>query len=126
MAQLLTKRLLTEARVATRSMPDKTVAAIFRALLLSSDEAILVTDLEHRSLAVNQKFGELFRVTPDETVAMEPEELRKRVYPRLADPNEWVKQLDAIYATPDAVHEDELELIGDPPICLARTTGPIL
>ncbi len=125
MAQLLTKRILSEARVATRPMPDKTVAAILRSLLMFTDEAILVTDLDHRSLAVNEKFGELFRVSPSEAVGMEPEELRKRVYPRLRDPDEWVRQLEEIYARAERVHEDEMELVGDPPIYLARTTGPI-
>lgn len=126
MPQLLTKKLLSEARVATRSMPDKTVAAILRSLLLFSDEGILVTDLEHRSLAANEKFGELFKVTPAEVVAMEPEAVRKRVYPRLQDPGAWKQQLDEIYAQPELVREDELELLGEPTICLSRTTGPIV
>lgn len=126
MPQLLTKKLLSEARVATRSMPDKTVAAILRSLLLFSDEGILVTDLDHRSLAANEKFGELFKVTPAEVVAMEPEALRKRVYPRLQDPEAWKQQLDEIYARPELVREDELDLLGEPTICLSRTTGPIV
>ena len=125
MPQLLPKRLLSEARVATRPMPDQTVAPILRALLQFTDEGILVTDLDHRSLAVNEKFGELFQVTPDEAVRMEPEELRRRVYPRLADPKGWVRQLEEIYARAEIIHEDEMELIGEPTICLARTTGPI-
>jgi signal transduction histidine kinase len=125
MPQLLSKRILSEARVATRPMPDKTVAAILRSLLLFTEEGILVTDLEHKSLAVNEKFGELFRVTPHDAVGMDPEELRKRVYPRLQNPKEWVDQLDQIYAKHDLVHEDELELLGEPPIYLARITGPI-
>src|SRR4051812_45357618 len=112
MPQLLSKRILSEARVATRPMPDKTVAAILRSLLLFTEEGILVTDLEHKSLAVNEKFGELFRVTPHDAVGMDPEELRKRVYPRLQNPKEWVDQLDQIYAKPDLIHEDELELLG--------------
>ena len=126
MPRLLTKKLLSEAHVATRPTSERTVAAILRSVLLASDEGILVTDLEHRSLAVNQRFGELFRVTPEEAVLMEPEELRKRVYPRLQDPTEWRRQLDEIYAAPERVHEDELELLGDPPICLLRWTGPSL
>ena len=107
-------------------MPDRTVAAILRSVLLASNEGILVTDLDHRSLAVNQRFGELFHVTPEEAVSMEPEELRKRVYPRLQDPQAWRRQLDDIYAAPERIHEDELELLGDPPIWLMRWTGPIL
>src|SRR5678815_1198333 len=125
MPQLLTKKLLSEARVATRQMPDKTVAAILRSLLLFSDEGILVTDLDHRSLVANEKFGELFKVTPAQAVSMEPEDLRKCVYPRLADPKGWVSRLDEIYAQPDQVVTDELELQGEPPIWLSRTTGPI-
>ncbi len=126
MPRLLTKKLLSEAHVATRPMPDRTVAAILRSVLLASNEGILVTDLDHRSLAVNQRFGELFHVIPEEAVSMEPEELRKRVYPRLRDPSAWRSQLDEIYSDPQRTHEDELEILGDPPIWLMRWTGPIL
>ena len=126
MPPLLSKRILSEAKVATRAMPDKSAAAILHALLQFTDEAILVTDLEHRSLAVNARFGELFHVTPEQAVSMEPEELRQVVYPRLADPKAWVRQLEEIYEKAERVYEDEMELLGEPPICLARTTGPIL
>src|SRR5579885_2772510 len=124
MPKLLTKKLLSEAKVATRAMPDGLVSAIFRSVLLFSDEAILVTDLNHRSLAVNQKFGELFRVTPEQAVNMEPEDLRRKVYPRLQDPAAWVRQLEEISQKSEQIHQDEMELLGDPPICLQRTTGP--
>ena len=79
MPRLLTKKLLSEARVATRAAPERTVAAILRSVLLSSGDGSLVTDLEHRSLAVNARFGELFAVSPDAAVLMEPEELRKQI-----------------------------------------------
>lgn len=126
MPRLLSKKLLTEARVATRPMPDSTVTAILRSLLLASGDAILVTDLDHRSLACNQKFGELFRVSAEEVVSMEPEALRKKVYPRLQNPDEWRRQLDLIYADPHGTFEDELELLGEPTLCMRRTAGPIL
>jgi signal transduction histidine kinase len=44
----------------------------------------------------------------------------------LTDPEEWKRQLDEIYAHPERVHVDEMELNGEPPIWLSRTTGPIL
>lgn len=125
MPRPLSKRLLSEVKVATRAMPDSMVNAILRSLLVSSGDAILVTDLNHRSLACNQKFAELFQVSAEEAVNMEPEELRKRVYPRLQDPKSWKAQLDQVYGDPDAMFEDELELQGDNPVHLSRTTGPV-
>jgi len=125
MPPLLSKKLLSEAKVASRPMPDGIASSILRGLLLATDEGVLVTDLDHRSLAANQKFGELFRITPEQVVSMDPEALRRKVYPRLQDPDAWKRQLDEIYALPDRIHEDEMELIGEPPVFLLRTTGPI-
>ena len=85
-----------------------------RVLLASgahNDSPILVTDLEHRSLACNERFGEYFRVDPQKVVKMGVDELRSVVIPRLRDPEGWLQQLDEIYAEPELTYQDEMELL---------------
>lgn len=125
MNRWIAKQLLSDAHVAIRPLEDLVPDAILRTLLLNSDDAILVTGLDHKSLACNERFGVIFEVDPQRVVAMEIEELRSVVYPRLRDPDLWVRQLEEIYAEPELTFQDELELIGDHPLVLQRTTGPV-
>lgn len=126
MRKRLPERILSEADVAIRPNADGMATSLLRALLISSGDAILITDLEHRSLACNGIFAEFFRVPADEAVSMGVEELRAYVYPRLRDPQAWRDGLDQMYAAPMEAHEDELELVGDRPLWLRRTTGPVV
>lgn len=121
----IAKRLLSDAHVAVRGAYDSITDAILRTLLLNTDDAILVTGLDHTSLACNERFGEYFEVDPQAVVGMGVEELRSVVYPRLQDPGRWVRQLDEIYAEPELTYQDEMELIGEHPLILHRTTGPV-
>lgn len=111
--------------VAVLPSADVMSQAVVRALILSSDDAILVTDLHHKSIACNSRFGEYFLVNPDDAVRMGVEELRAVVLPRLHDPEAWRAQLAQIYDRPDETHEDELELLPPRPMILRRRTGPV-
>ncbi|HRF58714.1 MAG TPA: ATP-binding protein [Fimbriimonadaceae bacterium] len=115
-----------QAKIATRDMLPEETHAILRAMLHASDEGVLLTDLDHVALACNRKFGELFGLDADEVVHSEPEEVRRRVYPRLSDPDGWRTQLEFIYAHPSGTFEDELTLIGPPDVWLRRRSGPVL
>lgn len=100
--------------------------ALLRSMLAMTDFGILVTDLQHRPLGVNGRFGELFRVDSERVPTMGVEELRGYVYPRLRDPEAWRRQLEATYADEEAILEDELELIDDGrSTYLRRHTGPL-
>ena len=117
---------LEDAAIASSLTGEVEIRALLRSMLSISDHAILVTDLEHRPIACNRRFGELFRVEASRVPHMDVEELREYVYPRLRNPNEWREQLDTIYATPERTHSDELELIdGDASLQMLRVTGPM-
>ncbi len=122
----IAKQLLSDANVAVRALDDPTSDAILRALLLNTDDAVLVTDLDHHSLACNDRFARIFNVAAQTVVKMEVEDLRAVVTPRLKDPDAWVRQLDEIYAEPELTFQDEMELFGEHPMVLLRTTGPVL
>lgn len=111
--------------VAIRPMVGTETVSILRAILSASDYGVLLTDLEHRSLACNRRFGELFGLNIHEVVSSDPEIVRKNVYPRLQDPHRWRAQLEEIYANPRLEFEDELTLLGDVPVVMRRYTGPV-
>ncbi len=125
MNQWIAKQLLSDTLVAVRSLDEPIYEAILRALLQNTDDAVLVTDLEHRSLACNDRFARFFNVDAQAVVQMEVEDLRQVVIPRLTNPERWLQQLDEIYAEPQMTYQDELELVGDYPMVLHRTTGPV-
>jgi signal transduction histidine kinase len=113
------------ADVAVRPLLADETSSILRAILSSCDYGVLLTDLEHRSLACNRKFGELFDIEPDEVVTCSVSGLRKRVMPFIMDRKAWLQHLDIIYADPDASYEDELRLRNRPASVLKRFSGPV-
>lgn len=118
--------VLKGVRLSVKPMTERQLHAIFSTLLSMSSDGVLITDLNHHSLACNETFGRIFRVDPEHVTHMEPEELRSYVYPRLKDPEAWKQQLDSIYAHPELHHKDELVLTGDEgDVCLVRRTGPV-
>lgn len=118
------QRVLREAHVVAKSLAEEELVAIFRAMLTISDLGMLITDTEHRSLACNARFGEIFGLDTDRLPSMEVEELRGYVYPRLADREGWLSQLDEAYAKPECRLEDDLVLL-EPFQVLHRITGPV-
>jgi len=95
-----------------------------QAMLTVSEAGMLITDLEHRSLACNSRFGDLFGVDSRNVPQMGVEELRECVYPRLADRESWLSNLDEVYADPDRTYTDELVLV-QPFQVLRRKTAPV-
>jgi signal transduction histidine kinase len=120
-----TQKVLREAHVAARALSEDELTATLRAMLTITDLGMLITDLEHRSLACNSKFGEIFSVDSDRVPDMGVEELRGYVYPRLADREGWLSHLDELYADPKQRLEDEL-VLESPFQVLHRTTGPVM
>lgn len=111
--------------VAVRPVPDLGTESVLRAILQSIDDAVLLTDLEHRSLACNARFGEFFGVSPDEVVSMGVEELRARVAPYIVNSEEWRESLDQVYADPQLRYEDEIRLRRGGERVLRRVTCPV-
>lgn len=126
MRSAVSKQILDHANVARRAMLPGETDAILRSMLHAADEGVMLTDLDHRTLACNAKFGELFELDPQEVVTLEPEEVRRLVYPKLRDPQAWRQTLMEIYGEPMRVYEDDLELLTTPPLMIRRRTCPVL
>src|SRR5690349_20008458 len=114
-----------EADVAIRPMLSHETAAILRAIFNATDYGMLLTDLEHRSLACNRRFGEIFVIDPSEAVRCGVAELRKRVRPLIANLTEWERNLEELYADPLSTFEDDLALLKKPPVTVRRYSGPV-
>ncbi len=112
--------------VAVRSLPDLQTESLLRSILHSIDHGVLLTDLDHRSLACNRRFGEIFGVDPEEAVRMDVEELRARVAPRIVRADEWRENLGSVYAAPEARFEDEIVLRGESgDVVMRRVASPV-
>lgn len=112
--------------VAIRPLVSEDTAAILRAILAAGDYGVLLTDLEHRSLACNRQFGEIFGVDPTRVVEYGVEELREKVLPLIPDPDDWLARLDEIYADPLRTYEDDQVLLREPVVHIHRFSGPVL
>ncbi len=117
-------RVLDEAHIVTTPMSEGELEAMLKAMLSTTEAGYLLTDLEHKALACNERFAEFFGVEAKKVPSMGVEELRDHVYPRLGDPISWRSQLDLIYERPADRLRDLLILEG-PFLVLRRTTGPV-
>ena len=96
-----------------------------RSILQSIDDGVLLTDLDHVSLACNRRFGEIFGVDPDAALLMDVETLRARVEPLIADVPGWRESLRAVYAAPERRFEDEIVLLRGGETILKRVATPV-
>lgn len=99
-------------------------AAILNTILASTEYGVLLTDLDHQSIACNPRFGELFGVPFHQVVTRSPGEVREMVKHRIPELEGWTKNLDEIYADQEREQTDLLELIG-PRQLLHRVTRPV-
>lgn len=111
--------------IGKRSLSPDYLDAIMTSLFSMSEVGVMVTDLDHVTLAVNARFGEIFQVDPTKVPTMGVEELRECVYPRLKDPAKWRHQLDEIYSDPQSHYQDEIELVDEMITLLRRSTFPL-
>lgn len=111
--------------VAVRPVLAPRAGSILGSIFASIDNGMLLTDLEHRSLACNRRFGEIFRVEPSEVVQMGVEELRDRAAPLIVDSDGWRRSLEVIYADPENRTEDEIELVSEDGKRIRRVSVPV-
>ncbi len=111
--------------VAVRSLPDLPTESVLRSILQSIDDGVLLTDLAHRALACNRRFGEIFGLDPHEAVRCEVHELRDRVAPQIVDEEGWRHNLEEVYAQPERRFEDELVVRRGGDTVLRRVTTPV-
>lgn len=107
-------------------MEEQDELGLLRALLRASDYGVLLSDARRRDLLCNQRFSEWFGLSERETTHNPPEHVRDQVLPRVKDPETFARTLDAIYADPLMISEDEVELVLPRRRILRRYTAPVL
>ena len=100
-------------------------AAILATVLSSTHYGILLTDLVHRSIACNARFGELFGIDIRAVVENEVHAVRRMVAHRIPDIVAWENNLSGVYKDPNCEQHDLLEL-KNPQAFLRRSTLPVL
>ena len=110
---------------ALQPLPDGLTASVLRSILFSIEDGVLLTDLEHRSLACNRRFGEIFAIDPDEALQIGVEELRARVEPLIVDAPRWRRTLAEVYGDPTRRFEDEITLSRHGEMVLRRISTPV-
>ncbi len=99
---------------------------LLRALLRASDYGVLLSDSDRRDRVGNKRFCEMFGMDSLDTLLSQPDYVRRQLVSRLKDPDGFVRTLDAIYADPKRIVEDEVELTTPRPRLLRRYTAPVL
>lgn len=95
------------------------------AILQATELGMLVTDLDHRIVACNARFGEIFCVDMRESIRLAPHELRRRVLPLIVRSDDWLKNLDEVYEKPDLKYSDQIQLRSAEHREVQRYTGPV-
>jgi len=106
-------------------MTESEELLLLRALLRASDFGVLLSDSQRRDLVCNRRFCVMFGLSEQSALTLPTAEVRAHVLPRLKDPAEFVRTLDAVYANPRLTREDEVELIAPRPRQLLRYTAPV-
>jgi signal transduction histidine kinase len=110
---------------AVRSIDSGFADSFLKSILDSVDFGILLTDLDHRALACNLRFGHLWGVDIESVVKCDAESVRRMVGHRIKDQDSWLENLENIYAKSDATQLDVIRLT-TPERVLSRFTGPVL
>lgn len=118
------QRTQTGPRFVVRDSLAGHESQILTAVLTSVDLGVMLTDLEHQTLALNHQFGVLFGVGPEAIVNLDVESVRNSVRGRIADYEQWTAKLERVYSDPMGTFEDVL-ILKDPPASLARSTFPV-
>lgn len=93
------------------------------AALAATDYGVMLTDLNHTTLACNGRFGDIWGVDPAKVVTSDAKEVRAMVAHRIPDVDEWNRELDRSYSDVDQVQQNTLQLI-NPPCVIRRYTAP--
>ena len=110
--------------VAYRPLPDHAANDLLVAALGSTDYGVMITGLDHTTLAVNERFGELWGVDIHQVVRMDSLQVRELVQARIPDWDAWVDNLQRVYEDAERVQEDTIHLV-NPGLTMRRFTGPV-
>ena len=106
-------------------MTENDELLLLRALLRASDYGVLLSDSDRRDRICNRRFCEIFGLDSLDTLQTQPDYVRTRLASRLKNPEDFLQTLEAVYANPCRVLEDEVELITPRPCLLRRYTAPV-
>ena len=117
-------RLKLESERALRATHDATVAAaqvkgmlleqrenalsLMEATLEATDNGILVIDRDGQATSANRRFAEMWHIPQDLLAAGKDEELLAHVLGQLADPQQFLAKVKALYSKPEANSRDTL------------------
>lgn len=111
--------------LAVRKLMRGQANGLVRAVLSSTQYGILITDLQHVTLACNSQFGALFGVDYRAVVNQGVEEVRRMVRSRIINVQAWEENLKEVYSDEHSHQEDEL-MLRNPRMVIARATVPVL
>ena len=107
-------------------MTENDELLLLRALLRASDYGVLLSDAARLDRLCNRRFCEMFGLDSIETLSAQPNYVRTVLAPRLRDAAGFVQTLDDVYANPQRVLEDEVEIIAPKQRLLRRYTAPVI
>lgn len=111
--------------VAYRPLPNHAANDLLVAALGSTDYGVMITALDHTTLAVNERFGQLWGVDIHQVVKADSLQVRELVQARIPDWAAWVENLQMVYEDANRVQEDTIHLV-NPTLTMRRFTGPVL
>lgn len=124
MSDDVTVGAILDKRIAERQGLNPELGHSLHAVLGSVDVGILVTDLNHKSLICNARFGEIFGIDIAKVVSSDVLPVRSMVNRRLPNPQDWENNLELVYQDASRIQQDELELI-EPHQHVRRYTSPV-
>lgn len=101
-------RDITQRRQAEQSLHK--ALSLLTSTFESTADGIVVMGLDRRIITCNQKFIEMWDIDPEIIEGGDGERLIESIATRLSEPEDFRRQLDAIYADPKAVVTGILEL----------------
>ena len=119
---LAVKEDITERKRLEDELRWKT--AFLEAQVHSSPEGILVVDTQQRAVLFNDAFRDMWGIPHDIAEGVDDAELLQYVTGRAKDPTQFFARVKDIYAHPDQVVRDEMELANG--TVWDRSTAPVL
>ncbi|MBL8049372.1 MAG: GAF domain-containing protein [Chthonomonas sp.] len=116
---------LSKNSIALRPMQPEEQGPILAAILGSVDVGVMLTDLDHVTIAANEQLGRMFGFAHDDAVHEDPESVRSWVRSRIVDVEAWERNLLHVYADANHSQVDEL-VLQNPHQVLERHTSPVL
>jgi len=104
------------------SFEDEVV--LLRALFRASDYGVLLSDTSRQDVVCNDKFCEIFNIDRDNILGRDPDAVRSKMLPKMKDPEHFAQRLDSIYANPELIIQDELEVLAPRHRILRRFSAP--